>query len=204
MVALLAMLVAVPALAQGQRRGLGGGMGLLQLPAPLQERLKLTAEQKTKMESIRAMLQQETMKTFQAIQNGGDAQESFGKLQELRQKSEADAVAALTPEQKQGWEGIQQEAREYAGFGPLSFSVVAVQALTDEQKTKLKALSGEMAGKQRELLQSLRDGDRQAALQKLQAHRMEMEASIKKLLTADQAKQFEAAIPPMPRRPGAN
>lgn len=196
------------AFAQQQQQARPGGMfgqvSVLQMTPPLQAKLKLTEEQKSKVDGLRKKLQETRMAAVQEAQNGGDQMAAFQKVAAAQRASETEAEALLTEEQKKNLAGMKEQAMQLRGLGRSAVGLLGVDGLTDDQKAKLKALSDDSAAKARELFQSAaQGGDRQAAVQKLLAMQAESETAVKKLLTADQAKQFEAALPAQMRRPGA-
>src|SRR4051812_42015386 len=120
LVALAAVLAAVtlvpalPARAQGQgRRGMFPGLTLIQMPAPLQAKLKLTDDQKAKLQTMRDAQLAEFQAGQQEAQNGGDRQAIFQKIAASRQKADADALALLTADQKTQFEGMKKESAQY-------------------------------------------------------------------------------------------
>ena len=197
--------VAAPAFAQGNGGARPGAAGLpnggaelslLRLPAALATRLELTDEQKQKLTELRERMQEEFRKQLGEPQTGPDRQAVFQKLRDFSQKAETEAAALLTPKQKQQADAMKAEAAQYAGLGPSSIALVAVTGLTDDQKGKLKELSLKTQMKRQQLFQSLQGGgDRQAAIQALRAQSEEMTTGVKQILTPDQQKQFQEALP---------
>jgi Spy/CpxP family protein refolding chaperone len=196
----LVVLQANPAHAQGQGRGRAAfpGLSLVQMTAPLQTKLKLTDEQKTKLTAISETAMQERQAAFQEAQNGGDRQAIFAKIQENAKKHEESALALLNAEQKTQYEGWKKESETYSGLGAASVGLLGVDGLNDEQKTKLKALAEETKTKSEAINQSGQAGaERRTARQALQT---ETEAAIAKILSADQVKQLTEATPRFGRR----
>ncbi|MGV3723392.1 MAG: hypothetical protein ACO1SX_21055 [Actinomycetota bacterium] len=193
-----------PAFAQGQGgQGRGGFRGrgvfsILRLAPPVQSRLNLNADQKTKIEAISDRLRTELRGVFQA---GGDREAAIAKLRETNQKAEAEAVALLDATQKKQYEDLKTEAMGYAGLGGAGSALLAITDLTAEQKTKLKALATTAAQRPR----PEPGGDRAAAAQ---ARRTQSEAdrtAVKAILTPAQQTQFDAAVAASrQRRPGQN
>lgn len=193
---LAGVMVAGPVLAQGQGQGRRGrgfqqGFSVLNLTPPLETKIGLNDDQKAKIKAISDKLRADTMALLQSA--GDDRRAAFQKAQENRTKAEAEAMALLNDGQKKQVEALKQEAQGYEGLGPAATGLLSVTGLTDDQKGKLKALSTEMQGKRREVLQSVQ-GDRQAAQEKLRALQMETNQGIQKILLPDQAKQLEEAL----------
>ena len=197
---------------QGQGRfggGLFGGQGvtLMAAPAPVQEKLKLDAGQKEKLAAIREKMSAEMRANFQG---GGQGQrpgpEVIQKITAMREKSESEAVALLSPDQKKQWDGMKADAEKYQGIGRGSMALMAVDGLTADQKSKLAALAQEIQGKRREMLQgAAQGGDRQAVGQKMRELDTQTTDAVKKILTPEQAKQYDAAQPQGQfRRPNRN
>jgi hypothetical protein len=196
----IAAFIASPAAAQGQGFGFLGGLGgfsLLQLTPPLEMKLALTDEQKTKLATARDAMRQQTREAFQGGQDA-DRQAALQKLQAIRQKAEADAAALLTAEQKPKYEAMKKMSEEYQGLGRHSVGLLGVDGLTDDQKSKLKALAADIGAKRRELFQG---GNFQEALPKIRELDMQTATAVGNILTADQLKQHNATMPQM-RRPG--
>lgn len=201
MALVLACGVASAAFAQGFR-GFQQGLSPLRLSPTLQTKLKLTADQKTKLEGIAMKTREESRGLFQA---GGDRQAAAAKLRELNEKADAEALTSFTPDQKKMYEGFKADYEPISGLGRPALALLAVPGLNADQKAKLAAQGKATAAKQQELIQSAQ-GDFQGIREKMTALQEETAAGIKKILTPDQAKQFdtELAALPQPRRPGNN
>lgn len=201
----------------GGRQGpFGGGQPptlLLALPPGAAVRLELTGEQKMKLDGLRMRMAEDLRKAFPggAAGGGGNFREAAQKAQETLRKAETDAEALLTPSQKTPFDALKTEYQGYAGAGRAALAVLAVTGLKDEQKRQLKTLATEAQGKRRGLFQGGGGGGNlQGAFRKLQELDAAAETGIRKILTADQVKQFDEALKAMPqpmrrlRRPGAN
>lgn len=174
---------------------------LMQLTLPVQTRLKLTEEQKGKIDGIRKKLQEALVAAAQEVKDGGDRLAALQKVTATRRACEAEAEALLTDDQKKTLSGLQEQAAQWTGLGRSTTGLLSVDGLTDEQKAKLKALAAETTAKSRTLLQ---DADRQAAVRKVQELQAEAEVSVKKILTPEQVKQFDASWAAPARLPAAS
>lgn len=193
-----ALLVPGAAFAQGFRGGPGGGgLSATRLPAGLQTRLKLTADQKARLMAIGEKMRGEMQALFQGG-GGGDRQALQQQMRTLNEKSDAEAMALFTPDQKKQYTEMKTEAESYSGLGRASVALLSVEGLTGDQKTKLKALSQDGAVKRREALQSAQGGDFGAIREKMQAMEAESMATIKKILNPAQGKQLDTAIQELP------
>jgi predicted nucleic acid-binding Zn-ribbon protein len=183
---------------QGGGRGFFGRLNLAQLPAPLQDRLHLTEDQKSHLQQIRDSSRE---KLRDARQNSsGDQQADRQKMQEIFQKAEADSEALLTPDQKTEWDRMKEHHRNYQGLGPRSsVALLGVEGLSEDQKSQLKSLATDTGGKLRDIRQNS-SGDQQGAREKARALMTETEASIRKILHDDQVKQFDATLAAIPER----
>jgi hypothetical protein len=193
-----------PVLAQGQAgQGRGGfrgrgGFSILRLAPPVQTRLNLNADQKTKLQAISERVRTELRGVFQA---GGDREAAMLKLRETNQKAEAEALALLDATQKKQYEDLKTEAAGYAGLGGAGSALLAITDLSADQKTKLKALASTAAERPR----PQPGGDRAAAQQARRAQDEADRAAVKAILTPAQQTQYDAAVAASrQRRPGQN
>jgi len=173
--------------AQAQQRGRGGAQGLspTRLSPGLQTKLALTADQKSKLEAVSMKAREEG----RAL--GQDATRE--QRAALNQKIEAEALGVLTADQKKTYETWKAEVMPYEGLGRTHVALLAVSGLNADQKKQLSDLSNATREKRRAAGQG-GAGNREAA----QALETEAQAGIKKILTADQVKQFEAEVATLP------
>lgn len=81
----------------------------------ISERLKLTADQKTKVEAI-FLSQNKSMDSLRtAAGQGGDRQAMFQKMQPIREQNDKKIVALLTDDQKKAFATYQEEMRNRMG-----------------------------------------------------------------------------------------
>jgi hypothetical protein len=191
-----AALALLPSGAFAQQRGFGrfGGGPLLASP-PAQARLQLTADQKSKVQAIQMKSREELRGLFQG---GGDRQAALEKFREANQKAEAEMVAVLTADQKKQYDGLKTDDMQWQGLGRSSRALIGVTTLNADQKTKLAALAKDAGAKRQDLFQSAQ-GDFGAIREKMQALDAESTAGIKKILNAEQAKQFDDALATLPQ-----
>ena len=177
-----ALLLAAPALAQPPRGGMqrgGGGIGMLLGNKSVQDELKITDDQKKKIEEFAAK-QQEARRGMQDLSQ----EERREKNQELTKQAEAFAKEVLTADQQKR---IKQIVIQTAGLRAFAMEdVVKELKLTDEQKEKLKALSDDMRKDQQELFSG--GGDQQENMKKFQALNKEYLTKASALLTDEQKK----------------
>lgn len=182
------------------RMGMGGGVNAMQLlnRKDVQTELKITADQKTKMDAAIDRLREERRA---AMQNGGFqdmTQEERQKMMETNQANEKKAMeSVLTKEQVTRLnELVIQRAGNSAILRP---EVQKELAITDEQKKKI----ADLQTKQREAMQQAFSGmqdmsreERQEAMTKMresiQKNEKVMNDELGKILTADQAAKLKA------------
>jgi len=83
----------------------------------LSERLKLTADQKTKLEAI-FLTQGKSMDSLRnAVGQGGDRQAMFQKMQPLREQTDKKVASVLTEDQQKEYKKLQEENRARMGGG---------------------------------------------------------------------------------------
>jgi Spy/CpxP family protein refolding chaperone len=176
--------------AQGRGRGGFGQMGgpqairmnMLSIPK-VQENLKLSDEQKGKIEAIVEKLRSERQSAFADFQNASDEerQKKFAELQEKAKTSGEEAGKVLSKEQL---ERLDQIGLQALGANALADERVASELkLTDEQKAKLMGVRQEMFAKMQEL-------GREAPQEKRAELRKETNDKALAVLTDEQRTQF--------------
>jgi hypothetical protein len=181
----LTLTVAGSAFAQ---RGFGmrGGANLLRR-AEVQTELKLTADQKTKVESMLETLGEERRGRFQDLRDA--TPEERQKVMNEWQAEETKRVnAILNPDQQKRFRQIslQQE-------GPMAVSrpdVADELKLTEDQKKKVAEARNQMAEKQRAIFEEAQ-GDREAMRSKMETLRKETNDKITTLLTEEQKTKWK-------------
>jgi periplasmic protein CpxP/Spy len=202
MMGLAVCVAAGPALAQqgGRGRNRGDGLTLLRLPAPLAEKLQITADQKTKLEALGERQRTESAAIRQNA--AGDRQAANRQLRELSTKIDAEAAALLNADQRKNWDAWSAEHKNVAGLGRSATALLMVSGLSDEQKGKLKTLATDTQAKRQQLFQGVQGGaaNNPELRQKAEALETETQTGVKGVLNADQVKQYEAGLAALPQR----
>ena len=105
------LMLGIAGFAQAQQ---GGGRGMMMKPEErvkqLDEKLKLSDDQKTKLTSVFTE-QAESMKKMREEMQGGDRDAMREKIQKFRADGDAKVSAVLNDEQKKTYEAWQKEQR---------------------------------------------------------------------------------------------
>lgn len=96
-----------------------GAMALNQ--AEVAQAVGLTQEQRTKIAGLQQQMGQTLRESMQGFQPGGDMTEVRKKMEELRDKTEKDIEAVLTPDQKQKWQALQGKPFTFEGGRGMGF-----------------------------------------------------------------------------------
>ena len=183
-----------------RRRVLGSGaltrVSLMRLTPALEQRLKITPEQKARFAEIQSRTQQSLQGQINREQSPEQRREGIRKFQEAQLKAEADAEALLVGDQKKTLQAIRADAEQFQGLGRHSVALLAVPDLTAEQRSKLKALAADVRQKRGALFQENRDPARRAQLSGvLRAQQQQIDAGVKAILTPPQAKIVQENLP---------
>ena len=159
------LIVVGPAPAQPPRGGGGFGGGFfggglansIARSKPLQDELKVDADQLEKLTAALAKAREETRELTQKLFSPDTSREERTEIGKKMQEINEKAVAgALKPEQVKR---LKQIENQQAGLGVFNRpDVVEALKLTDEQKEKIAALNRELANDRRELFGSARPG----------------------------------------------
>lgn len=180
---------------RGQGRGFGRGMnnsptGVLNR-ADVQAEIKLTDEQKKKLQELRDKQQQEMRDMFQNAGGGMDRTEMQKMMQERQAKTDKETNAILTPEQQKR---LYEVWIQIAGNRALLNDTVQKDLkLSDDQKKKIKDLQT----KQQEAMQALMEKVRNQEIDRSQVQEINkknddaMNVELGKILTTDQAAKFK-------------
>lgn len=194
---------ATAALAQGFGGGQGrggfmmggpGGSSLMLLGREdVQGELKVTDEQKGKLDSIRAGIRDRMRSLFQngGFQPGGDMSEMQKAMGKLMAEISNDAVKVLTPEQAKRLKELNVQASGNAVV--LQEDVAKDLAITEDQKGKLADLQKTQQEATMGVIQKMRDGEiSQEDLPGIfEKNRKVMDDEIGKILTDDQKKKLK-------------
>src|SRR5207245_2781460 len=96
--------------------GRGGGANLLRMPE-VQAELKITDEQRTKIQTIVDDQRNAMRELFQGG-GGGDRQAMMQKMQELRKQTDDKIAAVLTDDQKSKWKEMTGAPFTFPAFRP--------------------------------------------------------------------------------------
>lgn len=198
----LALIAATTGVAEAQRpgggggRGFGGGMGMgmggatLAAMPPVQDELKITDEQSSKVETIAAEVR-EAMGGLRDRFANLDPAERMEKARELmteaNDKAKAKLAEVLDEGQMARLEQIELQVQGVQAFA--SAKVHEALEITDEQKTKLEGLLADVADKQRTIMQDAQ-GDFASAMGKVRELREESMAKAKELLDEAQTSKW--------------
>jgi len=170
----------------GQRRG-GRGPQLASVPVSiLGAELKLTADQKTKIQTIQDTLA-DTLAKAQAPGTTPDRQ----ALRATYTQANTDIEAVLTEDQKAKLPDMNKTLGYYTSVG-IQLGVLPALKLTEEEKTKIVAIATDAQTKTRDAFTNAPGGDRQAAMTAIQAIRKDATDKVVALLTDSQKATLEA------------
>ncbi len=193
----LAVAVAAPSWAQGrgQGRGFGGGMmggplQILMIPA-VQDELKLTEEQKTKLQQVGQELMQSGREFFQSLRDLSP-EERQKKIQDYQAESNKKINAVLKEDQQKR---LRQLVLQRQGVAIITQDEEVAKQLkiTDDQKLKIRDISRAA----REEINALRQsgggggGFSPEMFAKIQEINKKTNEKIEALLTDDQKKQWK-------------
>jgi Skp family chaperone for outer membrane proteins len=185
-------LLSSSALAQGGRGfgGMGGGSMLLTNKS-VQDELKVTEDQTSKLTTFAAEMQTKQREAFQGLQDLSD-DERRTKVAEVTKTMQADLKKGLAeilkPEQAKRFEQIQTQQ-----MGASAFAMPRVSEalkITDDQKTKFQEINQAMMAQMTELRPQLQD-DREGTMKKMADVRKESTDKAMALLTAEQKTAYK-------------
>lgn len=169
---------------QGGRTGFGGGSLLTN--ENVQKELKITDDQKKKIEDIMVAARPSGGTNFRDLSRE-EAEKAFAEFQLKAQEARKKAEAILSPEQVKRLKELTVQSQ---GANALTTPEVAAELkLTDDQKGKLQGISDDYSAKRRDLFGG--GGFNQETRDKLTALTKEQDDKSLAVLTADQKTQFE-------------
>lgn len=196
----LVAMLAAPALAQqgkgqgqGGRRGGGfgmGGPGLVTIPA-VQEELKITDEQKGKLEEVTATFREEMQGLREKLADvpQGERMSRMRELMtEVNAKGHKELETILKPEQMKRFKEIELQARGVEAFADKE--VHKALSVTEEQAGKIETALSELNEKRRTIFQDAQ-GDFQAAMGKVRELQTETREKVMGLLKDDQKAKYK-------------
>ena len=190
----LVAVVATSSLAQqrgGGRGGFGmGGPAILGIPA-VQDELKLTDEQRGKVESLMTSLREEMTGLRDKLSDVAP-EERFARMRELMEEANAkvskDVAAMLDSDQMKRFEQLELQVRGLDAFADAK--VQEALKVAEEQKTKIGALMTEMAEKRQSIMQDAQ-GDFQGAMAKFRELQDSTREKVMALMSDDQKAKYK-------------
>jgi Spy/CpxP family protein refolding chaperone len=178
--------LSLSAQAQRGQRGLQGERGGA-ASATLLQRLNLAADQQTKVKAAADTFRADIEKARAMT----DPQARRQAMRQARQNYETALNAVLTPDQQRQLQSLREEARQYRAFGPIGARLAGLN-LTDDQKTKIKAIAAKYQPETDKLRTALRNGDREQLRTQSRELRRKMRDEVMAVLTPEQQKQLNS------------
>lgn len=207
-VAVAALALISGAYAQGGGRGQGGGQGRMfgggmmggggqsysQLLSrkDVQDDLKITAEQKTKIDQAAQKAREEMQGRMEEMRGGGgDPQAMREAMQKFQKEQDAKVLAILDKEQQARLKEISIQLRGNRAL--LDADVQKELGLSPEQKQKIKRLQDQQQEQIQNMMEEMRGGggDREGMREKMQQMQTKMNEDLGKILTPEQAEKFK-------------
>lgn len=193
----IATFVMVSALSMAQGRMMMGGPGggtqsMLLGREDVQKELKLTDDQKSKLEEMRNAMMEDMRSRFQNGGGGGDREAMMKEFQEAAKKADQQALALLDDTQKKRlkelW--IQRSGNRIV----MNEEIGKELGITDAQKAKLKELNEAQNQANQEIFEKMRNGelDRSELRPLMEKNNKALGEEIGKVLTADQRAKLKA------------
>lgn len=165
-------------------------LGLLRNPQ-VQEELKLTEEQRQKIEQLGDSLREKLRGLGQELRQL-TPEEREKRLQAVNEEVEKELAKVL---RKQQLTRLKQIALQVEGLAALGRTEVAKQVgINEEQQRKIQEILREAAEKRRALFQQGPPADPQATFQEMRKIREWVDEQISKLLTEQQRKRWQKLI----------
>lgn len=184
----------------GMMGGMGMGSGFMLMRQDVQNDLKLSADQKAKIEAI-SQKYREQMRSRMGGPGGGPGGQGMGqgdwqaRMEEMRKMMEAqdkEINQVLTPQQQKRMKEIRLQL-----IGPMALMDKEVQkelGLSSQQVSKIEDLQRKAGEANMSLFQKMRDGSvtREQAQQAMQNNQKALENETMKVLTPEQQSKLKA------------
>ena len=171
----------------------GGTQSMLLGREDVQKELKLSDDQKSKLEEMRNSMMEEMRSRFQNGGGGGGDREAMMKeMQENMKKADAAALAVLNDGQKKR---LKELWIQRSGNRIVSNEEIGKElGLTDTQKQKIKDLMAAKQQANQEIFQKMRDGeiDRSEIRPLMEKNNKALDGELGKVLTDDQKAKLKA------------
>lgn len=183
--------------AQAMRAGLNIGLSVLRLTPAVQDRLKLTEEQRTGLGKIGMQMTREMRQVINRGR-GGDVRDA---ITDVARKYESEGTRLLDQGQRTEFTRMRSEAAAYQGLGKSAVALLAVDGVTPAQRSSLTALARRQATRRKSILRPAgSSADITLIREAVEKHEAETIAEVRKRLTASQAAQFTQALGQGPAR----
>lgn len=186
---------------RGQGRGgqFGRGMGMQDANGTfllnrddVMGELKLSTEQKTKLEAIRTAQRDKMREAFQGGGGGGDREAMMAAMQKMQAESAKETLAVLNADQVKR---LKELAIQRMGTGAIMNADIQKElGVTDAQKAQIKDLQDKQQAANQALMEKMRNQelDRDQFQASMQKNREVMNTELAKIITADQKAKLTA------------
>ena len=173
--------------------GMGMGTGFMLMRQDVQNDLKLTADQKAKIEAISQKYREQMRSRMGGPGMGqGDWQARIDEMRKMMEAQDTEVNQVLTPQQQKRMKEIRLQL-----MGPAALLEQEVQkelGLTSQQVSKIEDLQRKASEANMSLFQKMRDGSvtREQVQQAMQNNQKALEAETMKVLTPEQQGKLKA------------
>lgn len=176
----------------GMMRGGNDGVGLL-MRKDVQEDLKLSADQISKIEAIQKKAQEDMRAKMEEIRNsGGDFEGARAEMQKAMAETTKKALAVLTPEQGKRFKEIRIQMQGNRIL--LDPEIQKELGVTSDQKMKIDKIQSDMQEGMRSMMQDMQGGggmSREEMRAEMQKRQKKMDEDLGKVLTVEQAAKLK-------------
>jgi Spy/CpxP family protein refolding chaperone len=184
---------------RGQGRGFQFGRGGMQDPAgtfllnreDVAGEIKLTADQKTKLDGIRQAQRDKMREMFQNGGGGGDREAMMAEMQKMQAANSKEMLAVLTDDQKKR---LKELAIQRMGNSVVTNADLQKElGVTDDQKAKIKDLQDKQAAANQALMEKMRNQEieRDAAMESMRKNGEAFNVELGKILTDAQKEKIK-------------